>query len=366
MSIISTINDAFLAAPFQDNGLNIALAQLADATGSSWAHLLAVGGASDVKFNCLSQNPSDQWDQHFSEIGGGNPATNWRVALADPISQIVDERHYDNFKGLKRYADYDDFVHHYDMAHGCQTTLHKDKNRFFGLATLRSERDGRTGEDDRALFVQAAPSVMSAIRLQLAADHQAERILRGTMESMDILAFICDSQARVLDQTAKAEAFLSTSKCLGASRETLYCERTSDDTRLKTAISEVTASTAGTELREIWARGREGIRTGCILQIFRLPHQMNGFQLESKAVVIVKHLREWDNRHVPLLQNIYDLTTAEAEIALQVANGHNREAIAQQRTAATTTVNTQLRSIFRKTEVTREIELASMINRILK
>jgi len=63
---------------------------------------------------------------------------------------------------------------------------------------------------------------------------------------------------------------------------------------------------------------------------------------------------------------MFGLTISEAHVAIAAANGLSREQIARTRKKSAGTVNAQFKSIFRKMDVSREAELVSMVNRILR
>jgi DNA-binding CsgD family transcriptional regulator len=58
----------------------------------------------------------------------------------------------------------------------------------------------------------------------------------------------------------------------------------------------------------------------------------------------------------------YELTAAEAEIAIQLAKGRNAEAIAAHRRVALSTVRVQIKRILAKLGVKSQIELVARLN----
>lgn len=63
----------------------------------------------------------------------------------------------------------------------------------------------------------------------------------------------------------------------------------------------------------------------------------------------------------PVLQQLFGLTRAEARIAVLIADGEDIEAIAALSNVATSTVRTQLKSIFTKLGVTRQLGVARLV-----
>jgi DNA-binding CsgD family transcriptional regulator len=62
-----------------------------------------------------------------------------------------------------------------------------------------------------------------------------------------------------------------------------------------------------------------------------------------------------------LLHSLYGLTPAEIEVANQIAEGVSPEIISLSRGVAITTTRAMLRSVFQKTGVARQSELAALV-----
>ena len=64
---------------------------------------------------------------------------------------------------------------------------------------------------------------------------------------------------------------------------------------------------------------------------------------------------------VPNLVSVYGLSPSEAQVAISMANGHSIEEIANSSNHSVHTIRSQLKSIFRKTGVTRQSELIKLL-----
>jgi len=67
-----------------------------------------------------------------------------------------------------------------------------------------------------------------------------------------------------------------------------------------------------------------------------------------------------------LLRAAYSLTATEAAVAVQLARGIDREEIAKARGVSAATVHTQIKSIFGKVGVSREVELVLAVARLAR
>lgn len=100
--------------------------------------------------------------------------------------------------------------------------------------------------------------------------------------------------------------------------------------------------------------GMAALNAGIGLDIFRGVH----------AILVLKDLNAAKTPHDALLSTVFKLTPAEIEVANQVAAGLSPEAISRGRDVAITTTRAILRTLFAKTGVTRQSELAALIARL--
>ncbi|MCJ8157933.1 helix-turn-helix transcriptional regulator [Sphingomonas sp. LaA6.9] len=356
-----------MAAPLNDNGWENALGQLASATRSERGQLLAVGGPREIPFNCVTNAPSASWTEEFAEIGGGSAKVNWRIkCVRDPLV-VMSEAHYAAARRGMDCEIYDDFASHYDMLHGCQTVLVNEKNRFFGLAALRTRADGKTSDADRAIFAAIAPSAQAAIRMQYALEHQGAVLMAGALEALGTAAFICDAAGQVGALTPAAEAAARTRSGLRLHRRRLSALRPDDDRAFQRALGDaLRGSKPAPEPAKLWLRGSDGPLSGQICEIFALPGKPWSFGFDPRVLVTLRKRSELDDAHRDLLAEILGLSAAEADVTIMVASGISRDEIGVRRGSSGQTVNSQLKSIFRKSGVSREAELVALTHRLLQ
>ncbi len=361
-----TLEDKFLSAPFEDNGWYCALETLAAETGSSRAQLLAIGGPTELSFNCVTDMPSPTWEQEFLEIDGCNPRVNWRIASSSAPLVVVGEESYAQNRALLRSTLYDDFASHYDMMNGCQTVLHSEAESLFGLATLRTRADGPTSEANRAVFARAAPAALSAIRLQYALEQEAAKLAAGALDAMKAIAFIGDAHGRIRACTGAAERYLEASGGLRLRRDNLLAVQREAHARLQRGIAAAIAPDGSGRVAAFWMVDPHDTRRGQLCEIFALPRKPWSFGRDPRFIVIVRGSGQHGANERRLLRELLGLTAAEAEVAMAMAEGTSRERIANARGTSLGTVNAQLKSIFVKADVTREAELTALLNKLFR
>lgn len=366
LKAINAAREAFFLAPLSEqHGWYTALEEMARQTRSARGQLIAFGGPADFPLNCITDLRDDHHFVEFEEIKGGDPRVNWRVQCVRPPLEIVSEHHYAEARQHGRFDIYNDFAARYDMRHGCQTVLIQGTNRFFGLATLRTEADGPTTEEDRAIFGSIAPAVQTAIRMQQALEHQGAALVAGALEAMDAAAIILDQRGRVLTMTPAAELLASAQTHIRVHAGALAAIKLRSDTELQKALARGLAARNGAHASLVWLEAARPDLGAQSCEIYALPLREWNFGEQPRLLIAFRRPTEWQTRHRASLQERFGLTVAEAEVAMQAAKGSSREEIAQSRRVTTETVSTQFKQIYRKADVSHSGALVALLRDIL-
>ncbi|MHA4836308.1 helix-turn-helix transcriptional regulator [Sphingopyxis sp. MSC1_008] len=365
------VENAFLAAPFEEDGWNAALRLFARRTGSSRAQLLGLGDDATL-FNFMPDIDA-AYQREFLEIEGWRPEVNWRVAASGRPLEILSEAHYDVARQHSGTDDYEEHIRRWDGVHGCQTVLVEGEGLLVGLAALRSERDGRTGRRDRKLFAAGATYALAAVRMQQAMAQRGAAMTVNAFDAIDVAAFLIDRRGAVAALSGAAEAIVGDRAGGGADgalrlrRGRLGAARRDADAALQAALGR---ALNGEAMQQLWIGspqegGREG-GGGLLCEIFRLPRREWDFGFDPRVLVVARRAADIPAMRIVPLRAALGLTEAEAEIALRLANGEAREDIAAGRGTSAQTLGTQIKSILRKSDVAREAELTALVNRLLR
>jgi DNA-binding CsgD family transcriptional regulator len=359
--IVSAVADEFAAAALDGSRWIGALRAMADATGSKHGQLIGIGGPRSIPFNWVSEL-DEKPIRDFVAIGGGSPEINPRVhaGTMTDVLEIAHEDHYEAALPHLKSNIYLDYSAEHDIPNGCQTKLSEDEHGLIGLALLRSERDGRTTPDVHALFAAIVPHARSAVRIHAALERDAPLLLAGALERMGSAAFICDAHGLIRAMTPAAERHL-TSGALRGGGGVLTAPGAGDATAIAAALAAAAMAPRGADPISIALSGNE---RPLILDIAALPHLPWTLSLRPRLLVLVRSART--NTGVSgLLQRAYALTGAEADIAIRLAMGEARSAIADAREVSLDTVRSQIKAIFAKLGVARETELAALVAPLL-
>jgi DNA-binding CsgD family transcriptional regulator len=349
----------FARAPFEANGWDTALKALASHTGSARAQLLALGER-HAAFNWVTDaNPT--FLTEFDTIGGYRPDVNYRVATTRAPLELTWEVHYTAARAISTNEAYLDYVRRHDAEFGVQMVLSQRPGVLFGLAALHGQAEGHTTEAQREVFRRIGPTVLDAIRLQDAIEHQGAALLKGSLESMSSAAILLDAVGKVCGMTSAAQALLGP-WTLQVRSAALHAVRQDIDQRLQARIA---AALAGLDTgpADLWLRSEDSL---ILIDVRTLPRQDWSFGFAPRVLVTLR--APLAASHVPAqrLAEALHLTTAEAEVVMLLAQGHSRQTVAQMRKVSVQTVVAQLRTIFQKCGVNREAELVAIARTVIE
>lgn len=342
---------AFADAPLDGQWLP-ALGALASLTGSTFGELIRIQDG-PLAF-AISQTEEDA-KREFLESGGYEARVNPRVAAsigAAPM-QIVGDREYDAVAPSLRPGSYRDLVRKYDIPHSCQTTLLQRDDILIGLSVLRTQREGRIDADRTAAFAALAPHALAAVRTRLALGDQTVRDIASGLEHAGVAAFLCAADGRVQGMTGRAERLVADGRILALRQGRLTARDLRDDRLLGGALAAALETYSATSGGEGVVLGPPGERWVAHVRVLPATHWDMPFR--PRLLVIIR-----DGPRAPsaqILRIAFGLTLTEAEIALALALGQPREAIAIRRGVALGTLRQQIKSILAKVGVGREAEL---------
>lgn len=115
--------------------------------------------------------------------------------------------------------------------------------------------------------------------------------------------------------------------------------------------------------RVVWRIGEHGARDEHLVIALALRAERSGkvFGASNKALLILHPLQSIPVLDAFLLGHAFDLTPAEAQVAVAMASGARPEEIARRRSVSSQTVRTQVRSLYAKLDVSREADLVRVL-----
>ncbi len=254
---------------------------------------------------------------------------------------------------------YRDFAATEDVPHAAFWSV-KDATGDYAFSAMFSREHGPATGEELQVLASLQQSINGAIALSsnihLARDH-------GVLDGLAALggaAIALGREGEVVEATPAGQICLS--KCFQLRGKRLTVADRDAAAKLDALIQSFSNPITDVDVGafNIPNSGRRGLlciparNAGAGLDIFR----------NVRGVLVLKDLDSPVAAQPDLLHSIYGLTPAEIEVANQIAEGASPELISQTRHVAITTTRAMLRSVFHKTGVTRQSELAALIARL--
>ena len=224
-----------LNAPFEERGWEIAVAAVAEATGSHAAQLLGLGGPMFLPLNVFVGAPAAH-RQHIENVDLHGPC-NWRVGSTTTPMAIQHEADYARYRAAHDTADYDDAASDMDIQYGCQSALLLDSRNLLGLALLRGRRDGPTTSEAMSAFASLRHHMARAVRMQIALDGEASELMVGRLESLNGATLLLDRHGCIAALTPAAEALIGDSGPLRLAGVTVELPQRTENSQLESLMA---------------------------------------------------------------------------------------------------------------------------------
>lgn len=278
-----------------------------------------------------------------------------RAPVLRPViaSSVVEERR------LKKSRVYADGMHPADVRYCITTVLASDAECSYALVFGRDASRGDFDCEDARRFAAIAPHVLGAVHSQ-----QRLAVLRGEASVLDMLdrgVVAIDSHGRVLFMNREAERILSEGDGLriarGAIEATGYAEQVKLQAALNASLRIPQSGHALVIDRPSGLPAYSAIVTGFPAVIDPLPH----LERHPHRVVFLRDPIQQCAPRRDWLMQLYGLTHAEAEVAMDLHAGMAPGSIAAHRSITANTVKTHMKSVFAKVGVGRQSELVAAI-----
>ena len=246
------------------------------------------------------------------------------------------------------------------------------------LARLRLARrpdEAAFGEADKALCERLLPHLRRAIQIHARLNRaESERDLYAdAVDHLSLAALVLDERGYVLNTNTMAKQLLERADGLSLQGQRLRIDDRRTDSQLQEMIySAISAQRSGTTgmVRALRIPRPSGQKHyGVVLRPVPQSEWAEGQSSPCVAVFISDPTLEVEGQDAPeeqsveVLREVFQLTPAEAGLAVKLARGLSLAEVSEQQNISQHTARAQLKSIFAKTGVARQAELVRLVLR---
>lgn len=350
-----------------------ALEGIGTATGSSAASILyhnlqSHDGAVDVAIG-VDPGAAAAYQAYYHRLDpwGNSP----RTPMLAGAGTIFDGEQLISRADLKKTAYYNEFARPYDLTRVLAGTILLDGPVISVISLLRGEEAQPHGEPDRQTLQALLPHLIRGMQMhgRLAPARSSGDVYAAALATLDSLAAgvaLVDDSARALFLNRTAERLLRRRDGLFVERRTLTAANPQERDALRFLIRRAARRSAADALH---AGGALSISRPSLRRPYTVlvsPLSRSGALAGANQASVAVFIADPDDRAgstADVLMRLFKLTPAEARLATLLAAGAPLAEAADALAISRETARTQLKSIFSKTETTRQAELARLIAR---
>ncbi|MFC1748905.1 helix-turn-helix transcriptional regulator [Pseudomonadota bacterium] len=338
--------------------------RLVDVMGSRSARLLVMNKEADVVERSLKVAIDDQYHQQYVDYYVNSCP--WRPELRSKPPGRLYSTYLDFSCPQKEFLEsefFNDWARPQDIAHGICGTIHTQGSNTVQLLVQRTKTQNYFTHQETSFVNGLVPHMQRA--MELAGRFQQTEAVGMAAEQSSLPFVLLGEDGRVLFVSKNAEQMIANEPDVSIKQHRLTSSDGGFSNKLKTLIHTVTSSAGGTwhsaggtlllprqgksdlaiMVNPVGGKNREALLVG------QRPFAALFFYDPDVAITLQRDL----------LESYYGLTYAEAEVAELLVQGNELREIAERNRISLHTVRNQLKSIFAKTNTSRQAELVSRL-----
>lgn len=235
-----------------------------------------------------------------------------------------------------------------------------------GMVIFRREGGRPFGPDDFELLDLLVPHLARAYRIHCRfgeARHE-RRALREVLDRLPSGVVLLDKDARAVLTNRSADQILALEDGIRIDRGRPRLDDAQQDRAFQRLVAEAVQTNAqrGRSYGKTYSVLRPSGRRSYATMVGPLLAPSSGANLgEAVAILFVADPEGSQISTAEVLEGLYDLTPAEAELLRLLAEGHSLEEVAGRRGVTINTARSQLKQVFAKTETRRQGELVRLV-----
>jgi DNA-binding CsgD family transcriptional regulator len=259
---------------------------------------------------------------------------------------------------MKTQEIYNDFMLQAGIEHGMFTMLENNKACLASVSLYRDRWHSEFTVSEMRTLKFLAPHLQRAFKLHMSLSRMKSHSdnLESALDLFPSGVLFLDHDGRISLMNRKATEVLAERDGLLANRAGLRANRPDESALLVKTVRDATALTG----RASGGTVLISRRTRPQLQLLISP--LSRSRRSSQAAVIFIHDPVQNQRpRQEVLRSLYGLTPAESRVALLLGDGHAPRKIAELIGVTDNTVRSQIKSVFSKTGIKRQVELVRLL-----
>jgi len=237
-----------------------------------------------------------------------------------------------------------------------------------GIAILRDEASGVWTDGDLRVINEILPHLRRALTIHSEFTYlrlKQDALLKG-LDRLVIGLILYDRHAQPVYINPTAEAIIESHPAMHLEDGELILNNSDDDKNLRNTILHAAEIDPDDSWKESVAIGitHPDIESPLPLLVTPMHASLITSDLDFEAAKVAVFISD-PNLQQPIsvdnLVSVYSLTPSEAQVAISLANGHSIDEIARSSSHSAHTIRSQLKSVFRKTGVSRQSELIKLL-----
>jgi DNA-binding CsgD family transcriptional regulator len=232
----------------------------------------------------------------------------------------------------------------------------------WAMAIQRTASEGPFESNDKRVLSELSDRLTEAATLSKAV---GGAVLVGVTDALHLLtqpALILDRRGFVIQMNPAAEQVLDNEICIKNRRLFLFDQQARSALQRLTEQLHTTPDTAPLPADPIVIR--RSAKRPLVVRILPINGAARSPFLGARALLVISDLDSVRVPHATTLMRAFDLSQAEARLAVMVATGASTERVAEELGIGRETVRSQLKAVFAKTATRRQGELVSLLSRL--
>jgi DNA-binding CsgD family transcriptional regulator len=254
-------------------------------------------------------------------------------------------------------------IYHVGGAQFVDTESHKA-----GIAILRDEKAGVWGDGEMRVIDEILPHLRRALNIHSEFTHlrlKQDALLKG-LDRLVIGLILYDNNAQPVYINPTAQAIIEGHPAMMLQDDNLILINPEDEKNLRKTILDTAAIDPDDSWKQSVAIGITHPDVEAPLPILVTPMHAHLITSDldydgAKVAVFLSDPNMQQPISIDNLVSVYGLTPSEAQVAISLANGYSIDEIAENSHHSAHTIRSQLKSVFRKTGVSRQSELIKLL-----